>query len=395
MRISFLFGAVLLILTVAFSMAEQEPTSQSSATFKGIVVDAHGSPVAGAIIEIDQEMPIEDGGEIENLDAFWEEYESAEDGTFRIPGLRHGGRYDVTVKHPRFVEKTLTGVKAPNAEPVRIVLQGGGSLAGRVVGPEGEPVPGAMIHAVEEEHSEHGVSRSSHSIASTDQEGRFRAYGLPPGSLILEVKAAGYTPRRVDDLHISEDQDLKDFKIVLDAGLQLDIQVLDARGKPVPNKGVYVMPEGTGEVRSFFENHCDTGNQGRCRRTVSQAGVYEVHVTQGGFHAAGAMSRVRTDGKITPVEIRLPGGVEISGRVLGEDGTPTSRAEVLLSWGEKNHTGGSVGQNGNFRFSDVADGKYRLIARPANTTHNSSATVLEIEVAGQALRDLELRLPKP
>lgn len=347
---------------------------------EGLVVDAKGAPVAGAMISASSEGR-------RGFESF-HDLRSAEDGTFRIPALRRGGRYDLGVHHPAFVDATVPGVEAPSAEPVRVVLRPGRSLKGRVVGPEGEPVAGASLSTVEDVRIGESRSYSSVSIATTDAEGRFQARRLPPGLLTLEVQAEEYRSRRVEGLLVPEDRDPEDLKIVLERRAQLEVRVLNAREEPAPQTMVRADPEG-GDIsrfsREYLEAICETDSRGRCRISIPGAGIYTLRAFAQG---AAATARVEAGGGITPVEIRLPAGVEVSGRVIAEDGGPAGAYVELKS------ATGSFGlptqPDGGFLFTDVTDGQYSLKAVQPVTS--SSSTALDVVVAGRPVRGLELRL---
>ncbi len=59
-------------------------------------------------------------------------------------------------------------------------------LNGRVVGADGAPIPGARVRGF-----------ASLNIVATNDSGRFVYFGAPPADQILEVRHAGYRPRRI------------------------------------------------------------------------------------------------------------------------------------------------------------------------------------------------------
>lgn len=358
---------------------------------EGQVVDAQGAPVAGAMIEAWPSFREGEGMELSTLDTP-RQIQTAEDGSFTVPGLQRGNHYDLAVRHPKYVEATVPGIETPTAEPVRIVLRPGRSLAGQVVGPRGEPIATARLTAVEEIRIGDSTSNSSRLLAMTDGEGRFLAERIPPGLLTLQVEAEGYLSRLVEGLLLPDDRDLSDLKIVLNRGLQLEAQVLNAEGEPVPDVRVRADPEfpTAGPHRSYEHRSvgCSTDTRGRCRIAVPGAGAYILRVMSQG---TSATARVEAAGEVTPVEIRLATGVEISGRVIGEDGVPPRMAFVEMT-SANGGSGETVQPDGSFRFTGVADGRYRLSA--VNPFAEGSRATLEVVVAGQPLRDLELRFEK-
>src|SRR5215218_308296 len=131
------------------------------------------------------------------------------DGSFRTKGFLRGERFDLDLEHPAYAEVNVPGVEAPTKEPLRIEMKAAHGLAGRVVGPEGEPIAGASLTWLQEGQGLFGLAGlgPTRPLGSTDSEGRFSVTGLPPGRLSLEVAADGYQARWLDDLRIPEDRD--------------------------------------------------------------------------------------------------------------------------------------------------------------------------------------------
>lgn len=105
-----------------------------------------------------------------------------------------------------------------------IVLARGAGLRGRVLSPDGTPLPGAAV----------GVQVFSHPLRqlATGPDGRFAFAGLPPGEarLSLEADAAREVALTALTLQLGRVLDVGD--VLLDQGLCLEGIVLDASGKP-------------------------------------------------------------------------------------------------------------------------------------------------------------------
>jgi hypothetical protein len=369
-------------------------TLADGVALEGRVTDIRGRPIAGARVETGQGMvdfldvvPLREG------DAPEEAVLTGLDGGFRVEGLRRGKPYDVAVQRAGYAAASALGVKAPAAEPVRIEMKEARSLEGQVVGPKGEPVAGAGIVWVQEQGVEIGDNFSSEArqnLARTDAEGRFQAAGLPPGVVELSVQAEGYRARQIGGVRIPEDRDLRDVKIVLVRAALLDVRVLDAEGEPVPDLWVQAFPEEPGQPAATYVSRQTTDADGRCRLSAVP-GIYEILAAEEG---RSARRRVEAVLGILPVELRLPPGAEVSGRVVEEDGTGAT--DVIVQIAQMERAGafpaGTITEgDGAFRLPGLPDGTYRVTAR--RITSEEVSAPLEITVAGRPVRDLELRLP--
>lgn len=362
-------------------------TLPASGTIEGRVTDTRGRPLEGAEVRAfpaaRERMPgwIFGGGERSGG------VRTRPDGTFRIERLERGARFNVTAKHPGYVHADVPGVEAPTEEPIRIEMKAALTLAGQVVNPEGAPVPDAAVAQVED--SPLGGT-SIDTAASTDSDGRFRVTGLSPGSLDLIVTADGYSARRLRAIPIPEAGKPEDLRIILERGSVLEAHVTDAEGLPVPDVYVQAKPEvwpDSAEIenRMFLHQFIHTDAEGRSRLQVPAPGTYEVSASH--QHRSATVKVVAGPG-VTPVELRLPPGVEISGLVLSREGAPAVGAYVLaVLQGERKKLSIQVQADGTFVIKEAPDGLYQLTARDRE---GRSSQPRDLPVAGHSVSGLEL-----
>jgi hypothetical protein len=372
-------------------------TMPDGTTIEGLVVDGHGAPVVGAEI-----MPMPTQEEDMDLMAFrnregqgQEPVRTGPDGRFRLEGLRAGSRYELVAVHPEYGMASAPGVKAPTEEPVRIEMKKMRIFSGRVVGPEGEPVAGAELSWVQESRIGGGASFSASGAGFTDAEGRFQVPELSPGLGDLVARAPGYMEGRLPRTRLATESDVSDLKIVLDRGSVLEVRVLGSEGEPISGVWVNVSPQSpTGGLQpfsAFGTSPKPTDAEGRWRTSVAP-GNYEVSALVKGRALRG---RAAVGAGTTAVELRMPSGAEISGRVVLEDGAGAPEAVVSLTDPSGFTTGIPTEPDGGFLFAGVADGSYRLAAQEmAGGTPGVSSDPLEISVKGQSIRGLELRLTR-
>jgi protocatechuate 3,4-dioxygenase beta subunit len=320
------------------------------------------------------------------------------DGMFRLADLEPGKRFDLTVQRSGYLPASVPGVPAPTTEPLRIELKTARGVSGRVVGPEAEPVPDAELDWVQESRIGGGSSAGSTSVGRTDPEGRFQAAGLPPGPVDLRVSAKGYAPRRLNGVQIPQDRDLDGFEIRLERGAVLQVRVLGPEGEPFPGASVHVEPmerkrrSGDEERWSFRGQRSlnRTDEEGLCSMELPEPGRYRVTVASQWRHLS---LTVEAGPGISPVELRFPGGVAVSGRVTDGEGQGLPGVELLLrsAGGEVEGFGTASEADGSFTIENVTDGSYRL---NASRQGYSPMEPRALEVAGLPASGIELRLEK-
>jgi hypothetical protein len=165
-----------------------------------------------------------------------------EEGVFRITRL-HEGRYSLRagggnlfgmnsggygVRYIDAVE--ITGDE--HVDGIRLVLEKGGDIRGRVTDPSGEPLSNAavFVKALGQEELE------SHSECTTDGTGFYRYQGLNPGPCRVLVKHTDFAVR-AGGIVVVEPNQVREMDVVLEKGV-----------------AVYIRPRGKGQVRLLRES---------------------------------------------------------------------------------------------------------------------------------------------
>lgn len=309
------------------------------------------------------------------------------DGRFRLGGLRPGVRYDLEVAHPDHPPAKVPGVEAPTAEPIVVELAVARRIAGRVVGSAGEPVPNASLSSVREQEIGYGdggfsTSRSVETVGHTDLRGEFRTDSLPPGTFDLEVSAPGYQSREVKGLTLTEDRDLEGVEIVLERQALLEGRVLTSAGEPFPDVQIHAFPEAPLEKRRLLLHEISS--------STDAAGSYRIALPPGSYKIAAFAQgqRVERSQIVRPgsnhLDLVIPDGQEVSGRVIDEAGDPVGGASVSLqssgtTWSEA---------DGSFVMRGVGDGTHTLTAN----REGLGRAAAEVVVAGGPVSGIELQL---
>lgn len=147
---------------------------------RGVVLDRESSqPVSDATVVVDEELPKEQMASQRSL-------QSGPDGAFELPFVRREARLTLSVRAPGYQAfSTAWSPETLPDEPVRVLLERGELLRGRVLGPGGEPVAGARVASYAAP-----FERMASSVTRTAGDGSFEI-SLKPGGLVW-VTARGY-----------------------------------------------------------------------------------------------------------------------------------------------------------------------------------------------------------
>jgi len=175
---------------------------------RGKVLDPSGLPTAEA-----QVLGFQDGqGSVST--------ETQEDGTFAL-GPLVPGRYHVWASDFRGQQAGSEPVIAESGQAgVVLRLTAGSSLAGQVVDAGGTGVRGARVHVS-------AAPASFVSATSTDDDGRFRFDGMPPGTYAVAATAGGMRAGLVTGIPVAEGAVRDDVVVGLGDGAELRLSGAD------------------------------------------------------------------------------------------------------------------------------------------------------------------------
>ena len=291
----------------------------------GIVVDGEGRPLAGTAIWIRSSDLLLRG------DPFIRR------GPRQVTGA--DGRFSIHVEKQESFE--LYACRRDRSrfmeplddlpQPLRIVLPSSGRLPGRIVDPEGHPVPAARVSvAMVAVGSPSDVidlydpcpQTDSSALATTDAKGRFVLEPIAQGVFWIWVSADDFAPYLQQGAQLGGAGGLRNLDIVLQRGASLTGQVRAKTGSPVPDASVSVScPEGRSST--------STGPDGRYRLGSLPPGeTCRLSARADRFDGAEAVVEVKAaenhlDLRLEPIET-----VEIRGRVIGPADEPIAGAEV-------------------------------------------------------------------
>jgi len=307
---------------------------------EGAVLDATGSPVAGAEVRLTVAHGPVRGAVVARSDA---------GGAFVLHGLPVGFELEASAGTRASAPATIRDL----TDGERLVLRldrGGDQLQLHVVA-AGQPVVGATVR-VELAKVDPNNRRSL--LGVTTAGGVVAFAGLPAGRHGIEIVHATHPPAR-RALQTEGDGATRVETVELGATARLD-GIVRRGGRPVP--GVTVMID---EADSLLYEEAWTDHDGRFTADRLAVGSYQLF-----FLSANTTTSRRIDLRAgeQQVAIDLPGGIAICGRLRLPDGSPAVgwgiAASRVDSWDRPAHT--VTGADGTFALEEQAQAHYRLRA---------------------------------
>ena len=252
------------------------------------------------------------------------------------------GRYDLQARRAGYLSTNddawwETEIHVDSQQAIRnlvVELMPASSINGRIWNSEGEPVPGVRVQAAEPRYMEGFREVDRGPSATTDEQGRYRIFGLLPGEYHLRAE---YTPR-----HPGLETDTVLYPGTFD----------ESAGKPV------IVPAGAELTGMDF--------------------VFPKPVIRPTFTVAGMVVGVpsATDRKSTPTV-----------RLMPPDGGLGPRDPRLTEYSVRARS------SGEFQFRGVRAGKYDLIAWVEDEKRNLFSSTTPIEIGGN-IENLQITLQR-
>lgn len=305
-----------------------------------------------------------------------EAWASDGEGQFRIQDVPPG-RVRVLVRHPDFVESMSSAVTLePGGEQqLRVVLARGGALEGRVVDEHGRPVEGARVEAV----AAHGTQQKS---ALSAADGSFAFGGLAPEvDLLLARPTERHRFVALERLKLTPGE-TRELELTLPAErVALSARILDQDERPLEGARVSILSLDP-KVPLRRTAYADPAGE---VELADSAGIRARLQVQAGGHRP---FEVELDSVPERLDVTLESGITVAGRVTHVRGRqPLARAEVvLLAAGERRRT--HTDEYGEYGFSDLGPGQVHLmISHPEFAARTLDAGV---RPTGRADRVFEL-----
>jgi hypothetical protein len=280
----------------------------------GLVTDASGRPLAGAVVRAEREDRRRRASEAEATDG---------EGRFELSGLRPGS-YSVIARHSEHAPATASGVvvESEGYTEATLSLAAGATLVGRLLGTEDRPAAAGRVEILSMA-GQPAAALQEVLRAEAGPDGSFRIERVPAGSLGFEATARGLAPRRIET-DVSPKDTLVDLgDVVLEAGLSIRGRVRTTAGQPVAEARVGSFARQSFGVRRAFETRSEA--DGTFVLAGLEAGVHSLWAEAPGF-ARPEHKPVATGAE--NVELILTPGGSITGIVVDERGRPCDAYSV-------------------------------------------------------------------
>lgn len=354
----------------------------SGARLEGVVEDPEGHPVEGATITV--QIADQNATRLALAGSPPEERATVTgaDGRFALAGLQPGEVVGLLVKRQGYTSRAVSRLQPPLEEPVRVVLDPASRISGRVLDEKKDPIAGAQVVL----RRESGIAAAG----TTDGEGRFLLEGVRSGRFALDASAQGHLAGRVNEIEVSAGSDVDDLDIVLSRGAALEGTVSAPDGSPVADAVVRALPAQEGASGLLFvvpEVRTDAG--GRYRLEGLHEGRQSVTAEHPEYQRTTREFEIQEDE--ARLDLRLGEGWEVAGRAVDASGRGVAGVRVELRGADGGDRETTSGADGGFRFTGVGEGLHRLQAERQGYARPPER---EVQVAGRAVRDLELRLDR-
>lgn len=278
---------------------------QGQPKIRGVVVDAAGKPVPNV--------------EVSTLPMGNPPQKSGKDGSFEVAWdpNRFGGDAEVNVSVlARDAEQNLAGLAESDDETtsLKIVLQAGCTIAGRVVDEDGKPIPKATVY-LQARVGRYGATVGGQQ--TTDDQGKYALLALPPGlnyTVVARSNDHGQTQLSVEMDDAPGTQVEADDIALRVANLSLSGIVVDGDGKAAAGARVYAYGDG--------QSHRQANTDKEGKFTIKKLCEGQLHVNANAKNGKSHGS-TRAEAGATDVEIVL-------GEQASRAATPPRQAASLV-----------------------------------------------------------------
>ncbi|HWM93453.1 MAG TPA: carboxypeptidase-like regulatory domain-containing protein [Thermoanaerobaculia bacterium] len=332
-----------------------------AARVAGRAVDGEGLPVAGAELSLSTERTGEERGLIRQAGRSEGAAVSDEDGRFTFEGVRPG-RAEIRASAAGLQPAVLKDleVSAKGLDNVKVVMERGAVVEGRVLTSAGDPVGDARV-----------TCGSAASVS--DADGVYRLEGVTLGRQTVRGHHQDFPPveRKIEVDPVSNQLDL-----VFQAGNEVSGRVVDRDGKGIEGARVSLYQEDNPRERDTL-----TAADGSFVLAHVADAQWSVRAEMEGHATAELPGAVRMAGApIRDLEVRLSRGGKIAGRLLGLEMYDLAEVTVRAKREGGQERPGKVDYSGSYEVAGLAPGDWVIQGTLRNGAREAQArAVLEPE----------------
>jgi len=301
---------------------------------QGTVYGPDGGPVSGALVSLRPDLNAFLGQMTERRYR-WLEASTDGEGRFDLRGVPVGNNYTLSAGSPEIALEEVHGVDvfAGRTTTLDVRTTAGAAVAGRVLGPDGQPVAGANVAMVYLDLSRVLFSADGREEPiTTDSDGYFRMQRLAAGRVAFVAVAEGLAPSAIEERAVVDGGIYDDLELYLDVGTEFVGSVVDQDHNPLAGATVEIRPIERPRDSEFLKMmlkirriEVETAADGTFRATGLQGDRLRLQASKPGYTTA-VRSGVRLDTE--DGEIQIFRGAVVRGAVRLADGTPVERFRV-------------------------------------------------------------------
>ena len=286
---------------------------------------------------------------------------TSNDGSLLISGIEPG-TYNATVTSSGFVTKTVDGIQMEAGRNTTMdslsLLANGGNISGTVSIKGLEDLSGVLITAMD---NSEGYSY----VAATDKEGSYLFLNVHPGVYTLGFSKAGYDTITREEVSSVAGQttkiDLSSNEFIRSTGAVAGFVSLKGQTSAV---GTRVEIKSVSSITTTYSATVDSNGMFEIPGVEPRS--YYLVATKDGFIPSSPIQVTVEKGKVSSVDsiVLVNERVTVKGSVVLDGSASHEGVAVLLSNKDSNGESPSTTTNerGEYVFSDVAPGTYRVIA---------------------------------
>ncbi len=304
------------------------------ARIAGLVLDSEGDVAEGVgvtLINLEDQAAEDDmAALLSQFEDFFAEGQRRTDGNgaFEFGDLRPG-QYRVEARHTTLgtgQSDVITLTRGQERSGVRVRLERGVRVTGRVQDPTGRAVSGAQVRLARatdnmmaqamESAIPAGMGGGSQHSATTNRQGEFEIANVPPGSYDLVATHRSYARNRLPGVTVRRGADTHGLRVVMSEGGSVRGRLTDSSGEPISGGVVLMGPGGFHMVTAGGQGEFSIGGLASGSYLAVPMDTTQITAGGGGSQAFPEMGVVDvTDGEAADLDFGPTGDIPVSGRI--------------------------------------------------------------------------------